>query len=253
MIFAFQALVAFLIWKHSDQSGAAVTGIVLFAVFSPISAALLGVALLIWACCSDGLDKRLCRLALVALVAGVTFYLPSPIISRVLGFTSSNSGWLFRSGLDGDATYFTNIVKSVLDPQFPRPIPTIAVPVLFLVAQLISFRLIKRPVPSGVASPTGTSPLAGASIFYYLLFSQYLMTSLLWPQAVAIHPYLYDYLLLAPVFVTIILNFAYKSSPVDLRFWVLALLFCISFHFQQIAQAKCQGCYYPSGWNTKQP
>jgi len=223
---------------------------VCFAVFSPISAALLGVALLVWACRSDGLDRRMCRLALVALVAAVAFYLPSPLISKALGFTSSNSGWLFRAGLDGDTSYFTNIVKSILDPQFPRPIPTIAVPILFLVAQLAYFRMIKRREPAGVATPAETSPLAGVRLFYYLLFSQYMMTSLLWPQAIAIHPYLYDYLLMAPVFVAIVLNFAFKPSPAALRFWALALLFCISFHLQQVAQAKCQGCYYPSAWDA---
>ncbi|WP_247263006.1 MULTISPECIES: hypothetical protein [Pseudomonas] len=250
LIFAFQAMAAFLIWRNQERSGTVMTVIVCFAVFSPISAALLGVALLVWACRSDGLDRRMCRLALVALVAAVAFYLPSPLISKALGFTSSNSGWLFRAGLDGDTSYFTNIVKSILDPQFPRPIPTIAVPILFLVAQLAYFRMIKRREPAGVATPAETSPLAGVRLFYYLLFSQYMMTSLLWPQAIAIHPYLYDYLLMAPVFVAIVLNFAFKPSPAALRFWALALLFCISFHLQQVAQAKCQGCYYPSAWDA---
>lgn len=251
LIFSLQALVAFVIWKNRERSGTAMTVVVLFAVFSPISTALLGAALLVWACRSDGLDRRTRRLALVALVAAVAFYLPSPLISKALGFTTSNSGWLFRAGLDGDTTYFTNIVKSVLDPQFPRPIPTIAMPILFLVAQLTYFRMIKRREPSGVAAPEGTSPLAGISMFYYLLFSQYVMTSLLWPQTIAIHPYLYDYLLMAPVFVAIVLNFAYKPSPAALHFWALALLFCIFFHLQQVAQAKCQGCYYPNAWDTR--
>jgi len=255
LIFAFQALAAFLIWKNPERSAAVMTVIVLFAVFSPISAALLGLALMVWACRSDGLDRRMCRLALVALVAAVAFYLPSPLISKALGFTSSNSGWLFRAGLDGDTSYFTNILKSVLVPQFPRPFATIAVPILFLVAQLACLRMIKRREPAGVAAPAGTSPLAGIGMFYFLLFSQYVMTSLLWPQAVAIHPYLYDYLLMAPVFVAIVLNFAFKPSPVALRFWALALLFCISFHLQQVAQAKCQGCYFPGAWDAsvKQP
>lgn len=97
----------------------------------------------------------------------------------------------------------------------------------------------------------GTSPLAGVSMFYYLLFSQYTMTSLLWPQAVAIHPCLYDYLLIAPAFKVIALSFAYKPSPAALPFWVVAQLFCISFHRQRVAQAKCQGYYYPSAKDTK--
>ena len=115
--------------------------------------------------------------------------------------------------------------------------------------------MIKRREPASVAAPSGTSPLAGIGMFYFLLFSQYVITGLLWPQAVAIHPYLYDYLLMAPVFVAIVLNFAFKPSPVALRFWALALLFCISFHLQQVAQAKCQGCYFPGAWDAsvKQP
>lgn len=250
LIFTLQALAAFLIWKNQERSRSVMIVIVFFAMFSPVSAALLGAALLVWACNSDGLDRRTCRLAFVALVAAVAFYLPSPLISKALGFTSSNSGWLFRSGLDGGTIYFTNILKSVLDPQFPRPIPTIAVPILFLVAQLAYFRMIKRGESAVVAAPAGNSPLAGIRMFYYLLFSQYVMSTLLWPQAIAIHPYLYDYLLMAPVFVAIVLNFACKASPAALRFWALALLFCISFHLQQVAQAKCQGCHYPGGWDA---
>lgn len=250
LLFAFQALIAFSIWKHQERSRAIITLIVLFALFSPISAALLGAALLVWACRRDGLDRRMCRLALVAIGAGVIFYLPSPLVSKALGFSSSNSGWLFRAGLDGDTTYFTNIAKSVLDPYFPRPVPTVAVPILFLLSQLAYFRLIRRREHPDVTSPAGTSSLAGAGVFYYLLFSQYMLTSLLWPQAVAIHPYLYDYLLQAPVFIVIILNFACEPLPAALRFWALVLLFCISFHLQQVAQAKCQGCNYPAAWDA---
>ncbi|WP_157123283.1 hypothetical protein [Pandoraea vervacti] len=254
LVFAFQALIAFCVWKHPARSGMLAVGIVLFAVFCPIYAAVLGLALLVCACRNDGLDARMCRLAVLAIGAGIVFYLPSPLVSKALGFTSSNSGWLMRAGLDGDTTYFSNVLKSVLAPYFPRPFPTIAVPLLFLLTQLAYFRLTERRDSQAGATPHATPPaLAGISLFYHLLFAQYVMTSLLWPQAVAIHPYLYDYLLLGPVFIAIVLTFACERPPVALRFWVLALLFCISFHLEQIAQAKCQGCNYPAAWDSKRP
>lgn len=120
LLFTFQALIAFGIWKRQARSGILVAGAILFAVFSPIYAAVLGLVLLVLAQRNHGLDARMCRLAAITIGAAIIFYLPSPLISKAPGSTSSNSGWLMRAGMDGDTMYFTNIVKSVLAPYYPR-------------------------------------------------------------------------------------------------------------------------------------
>lgn len=250
LIFAFHVLVAFFIWQDKGKGKRVVVSTLLFALFSPISAAILGASLLLYSIQRDGLDTKLSRLAVLATLSGAVFYVQAPIVAKVLGFASSNSGWLFRAGLDGDTRYFSNIWESVFAPQSPRPLHIIAVPVLFLLIQMAYFRVRKYLRKTMEGEDSIAPVLFNANIFYYLIFSQYLFACLFWPQAVAIHPYLYDYLLLAPLCVLIVLNFLTFSAPSFFQFWLLALLFCISFNLQQIALSKCTGCSYPA-WEIK--
>ena len=113
LMFVFHAFTSFLIWKNNKFSVTTIMAIIIYAIFSPISAALLGLSLLIWACRKDGLDWHISRLAFLGILAGIAFYIPAPTISKLLGFTSSNSSWLFRAGLDGDTTYFNNIIQVI--------------------------------------------------------------------------------------------------------------------------------------------
>ena len=168
------------------------------------------------------------------------------IVSKILGFTSSNSGWLLRAGLDGDRAYFSNAFMALVSPYFPRPLHIIAVPILLLLAQLLYFKTVTQMRMQSGEGLNEVANSADTKIFNFLIFSQYVFTWLLWPQAVAIHPYLYDLLFLAGVSIVIILNFLKFPEHFNLaRLWILGLLFLISFNFQQIAQAKCNGCYYP--------
>lgn len=123
-----------------------------------------------------------------------------------------------------------------------------------MLTQLAYYRVTpRREQGTNAVLLDDVSTMAGIGMVYYLLFAQYVVTGLLWPQAVATHPYLCDYLLQAPVFVMIVLNFAYERPPAALRFWILVLLFRISFNLEQIAQAKCQGCNYPAAWDSTRP
>lgn len=251
LIFTLLALASFFIWQDKGRGRRVLISIFLFALFSPISVAILGLALLLYSIRRDNLDLKLLKLGLIAVFIGCLFYLQAPAVSKILDFTSVNSGWLFRSGLDGDTTYFSNAFMSIALPYYPRPLHIIALPILLLLAQVVLSRIfteIEKPKGKG-SEVISTSYDAG--IFYFLIFSQYIFSLLFWPQAIAIHPYLYDYLLLAPVSVIIVLNFLNLPERFNLYLlWVLLLLFSISFNFQQIAQAKCSNCTYPS-WSVK--
>jgi multisubunit Na+/H+ antiporter MnhG subunit len=251
LIFTLLALVSFFIWQDEGRGRRVLISIFLFAIFSPISAAILGVALSLYSIRRDGLDSKLLKLGVVAALIGCLFYLQAPITAKMLSFTSVNSGWLFRSGLDGDTGYFLNALMSIASPYYPRPLHIIVLPVFLLFAQIMLSRIFtETEKPEGKGSEV-VSTFSDAGIFYFLIFSQYIFTLLLWPQAVAIHPYLYDYLLLAPISVLIVLNFLNLPEHFNLsRLWLLILLFSISFNFQQIAQAKCNNCSYPI-WSPK--
>lgn len=250
LIFTMLVLISFFIWQDKGSGRRVWISVLLFAIFTPISAVILGLTLSLYSFRRDGLDAKIFKLAVTAVLMGCVFYLQAPVVSKMLGFSSSNSGWLFRSGLDGDTAYFSNAFMSLVSPQFPRPLHIIAIPILLLLAQVMYFQVVSwvAKQKSGMLDDIPTS--SGVGIFHFLIFSQYIFTWLFWPQAIAIHPYLYDYLFIAPVSVLIVLNFLnfpeYLSFP---RIWVLVLLFLISFNFQQIAQAKCNGCYYPA-WSA---
>lgn len=219
-------------------------------VTAPITAALLGMYQVVTSIRNDGLSKNMLKLGVVVILISAVVYLQPVIISKAFGFSSSNSSWLFRSGLDGDVSYFTNILNSVISPYFPRPVYMLALPAGLLLAQLTIMAIRAHDDGKGKAFLVGSgNPI----LFYGVIFSQYLVTSLLWPQAVSIHPYLYDFMLIAPIFVWIALNLAQSHSLLNNpRVWIWVMLFFISFNLQQIAQAKnSKGCSYPT-WNGSQ-
>lgn len=212
-------------------------------VTAPVASALLGMYLMVSSINGDGrLSKSMLKLGGTVILVSVIVYLQPVIASHVLGFTSSNSSWKFRSGLDGDVSYFTNVLNSVINPYFPRPVYLLALPAGLLLAQFAYIYIRNRDASEGKQMPIGSSGNPG--LFYGVIFSMYVVTCLLWPQAVSIHPYLYDYMLVAPIFVWILLNFAQcrllRHNP---RIWIWVMLFFISFNLQQIAQAQRCGDY----------
>ncbi|XQM34988.1 Glycosyltransferase RgtA/B/C/D-like domain-containing protein [Cupriavidus sp. H19C3] len=167
----------------------------------------------------------------------VAIYMQPVLVLKWLGFASENSSWAFRAGLDGDTRFFSNAVNSVLFPQFRRPFYLILIPLGIVVMQWLSVRQyrIAQPVPE----ETTQWP------FVVNLFTFYALTLLFWPQAVSIHPYLYDAVLIGPLVAWSIVNIA--SNPVSERaftVWCFALSLLIMFNLTTIAQAS-HAPFYP--------
>jgi hypothetical protein len=212
---------------------------------SPMGSALLAFYLFLSSIRNDGVDRKLFSLGSLVLLVSIVVYLQPVIISKLLGFDSNNSGWLFRSGLDGQTDYFKNIIQAIISPYFSRPVLLLVIPMGLLIVQL-AYTKFQNNIGNtrNVESKKNTVNLG---LFYGTIFSQYVLTCLFWPQAVSIHPYGYDYMLLTPISVWVVLNFSHSEifckNP---KLWILVLLFLISFNFQQIAQAgRCSDCYYP--------
>ena len=158
--------------------------------------------------------REMLRGTVIVLFISLLSYSVGPTISKIMGFGTSSSSWLFRSGLDGDISYFVNFFQSVVHPYYARDIFYLVLPFVFLGGQLLCVKLDR-----GVSRVTGYS----ASIDYFVLYggvaSTYLAALTLWPQAVSIHPYMYDFMLLLPVYLAMFFNFLlYRFS---VRFFVV--------------------------------
>lgn len=128
------------------------------------------------------------RWSIAATIVTVAAYALPVVLVAMKGYDSTSSSWLFRSGLDGDTRYFRNVVQAVVHPfanvrsWWSLLLPS-CVPLALAGAQLARRR-------------SGRGRLWREAMF---LLSPYLWSLALFPQAVSIHPYLYDMLLIVPV------------------------------------------------------
>lgn len=219
---------------------------IIFGMVGSIISVLLGLFLLLKSCQANAMARRFRFFGIFFIILGGISYLGPVLVSKFLGFKSQNSSWLFRSGLDGDVSYYSNFFNSVFFPQFSRPYFLLIVPAGLLLAQLIYSYISNRALVM--------EKDVSRSNFLQILFSIYVLTLLFWPQAVSIHPYLYDYLLIGPIVVWIILNFSLNTEYMrHFVFWVLLMLFLVMFNVTEIAQAAhCKNCYFPA-WDMSGP
>lgn len=112
------------------------------------------------------------------------------VVAWALGYQNFANSLFFRSGLDGDMTYYSSVLQAVLDPVNVSPIRpwSAIVPVLALGAIAYSWSARRLDGPR--------REFALGLIF---LLSPYLFSIVFTPQAVSIHPYYYDYLFLFPI------------------------------------------------------
>lgn len=218
--------------------------ICLLCLFAPKACILIGLFLIVWSVNFSSARPGFAWLGFALTGCGIFLSLVPVAISKLLGFNSKNSSWLFRSGLDGDTTYFSNFFNAVFFPADPRPSYLLLAPMFVLGVQFILQYRGKINVDKFVISGSD-------NLFISILFSPYLLTLVFWPQAVAIHPYLYDFILLGPMAVWIIFNFsgdrgnALCSKYFVFSFWLMVVM--IMFNLTQLAQAsRCLSCAYPS-------
>lgn len=185
--------------------------------------------------------RSLAAPVLLAAVA-VVIYLEPVFVAKLLGFSSSNSPWAFRAGLDGDTTYFSNALNSVLFPFYRRPAFLVIIPAALVLVQWLSLR---KHTELSVEQPIATD-----WTFVVNLFSFYVLTLLFWPQAVSIHPYLYDAVLIGPLVTWCIVNFSGRSfSALAFTLWSAALGVLIMFNLTSIAQAARNTDHAYPKWN----
>ncbi|MCG6533932.1 MAG: hypothetical protein L7F78_04430 [Syntrophales bacterium LBB04] len=182
-------------------------------LFAPLISVLQSVFFILLEFFSES-KRGLLRPAGVVLLISLVSSSVGPIISKIMGFTPSSSSWIFRAGLDGDISYFVNFFQSLFYPLYPRNSFYLALPFVFLGSQLLCAKLDR-----GIAISTWLSDSIDWFVLYGGIASYYVTTLALWPQSVSIHPYLYDFMLLLPVYLAIFFNFLlYRFS---VRFFVV--------------------------------
>jgi hypothetical protein len=130
-------------------------------------------------------------------IVGVAVMVAPRLLIAWKGYGSTSSDFLFRSGLDGDTTYFSSIFQAAWSAcplnccGSPRPVSRLLLPASLPLAVFAS----------AVMLGDQSRRLRPARMLMFLL-TPYFLSVIFFPQAVSIHPYLYDHLLLVPVVVT---------------------------------------------------
>lgn len=138
-------------------------------------------------------NQNLVTLAVAAILVGAVTYAAPVLAVKYGGYTAWGHRFLFRSGLDGDTTYFSNMLQAVFAPC----------PVKCCWGRTTTDLLFPTIVPLSVwgavrwrVSPSGALRLGHMLGF---LATPYLVSVILFPQSVSIHPYMYDNFVLIPV------------------------------------------------------
>jgi hypothetical protein len=185
------------------RTGAAALAAAAFAALSPVNAPMLLVPVLcLFTKASGGwreswsTNRHVFVVCGAALVAGALSYLDPRLLIALKGYQAQESSFLFRSGLDGDTRYFSGLLQAAVAPCttgccYPRTLADLLWPAA--VPLVIFGPLTMRP------GRISAFPTVRTFVF---LATPYLLSLILFPQSVSIHPYLYDHLLLIPIVVT---------------------------------------------------
>jgi hypothetical protein len=177
------------------------------------------------------------RYAGLLLLLSLSIYAYAPLAIHLGHFHTSSSTWAFRSGLDGDTYSFLNFFQAVISPSYPRPFINIVLPMLVLLLQfaVMFFYKDKRAANEGFSK----------SIFLGSVSTTYLGAMVFWPQAISVHPYLFDFFGLLPIYLFILLNIQSQCIRNNTwTMWIVILFVSVQSNLITIAQAgKCPNCF----------
>ena len=151
-----------------------------------------------------------------ALIVGALSYVEPRLLMKWKGYHTQESSFLFRSGLDGDTRYFTGLLQAAALPCpvnccYTRSLPDLLFPAVVPLALFLPWMLwLERT----------SAVMLGRTLLF--LLTPYVMSVILFPQSVSIHPYQYDHWLVVPLVVTGLM--AMLSAPVERRLKGAALL-----------------------------
>lgn len=195
---------AYASWLPPVRAGLAIAAGTLYAAFVPLHTPMLLVPVVClfgeWSTPVRELiarNRTILWLGVSATIAGFLAIALPRVLAAWKGYLPLGNPFMFRSGLDGDATYFTNMVQAVWSPDktgcWPRTIGQLLFPACLPLVALAPF--LARD-----ADATRWRVQVGRLLLF--LSTPYLMSVVLFPQSVSVHPYLYDHLLVIPLVIS---------------------------------------------------
>lgn len=196
-------LLPFVVERRPALFRSALVGGLAFAlaspIYTPIVLATIGV-LFVANGRPEGTRRLLSGAAVVFAVAMVGWFGPRTV-ANALHYTTDNSSWAFRSGLDGDRQYLSSILAAMWDPFVNYG------PAMPGYVHRTGWDVLRMPLAIlgvGLALALGNAEHR-ASVRRWLptamvvMLAPYLFTVVFFAQALTIHPYMYDYLLQFPL------------------------------------------------------
>jgi hypothetical protein len=181
---------------------------------------------------SSSKKKTIWIFIIAALFTSVSLLYPKIMVS-FLGYSDTASSLLFRSGLDGDTTYFKNVAQAALDPfaessrLFGSFFSTI-----FLVLFSIGWSRFSGSILSHRITPK-----------WIIVFFPYLFYLVFFPQSISIHPYLYDFLAIFPLTIFAFTGIFLDDIQSNIKGILAPIFYLVLFGFvlhnlRNLAQAK---------------
>jgi hypothetical protein len=161
-------------------------------------------------------NRSVMAVCAVALLTGGVAYLEPRLLIWWKGYQSQESSFLFRSGLDGDTSYFSGLLQAAVAPCptnccYGRTVSELLFPAILPLAAF-------GPLTLRHAASTATSVWRA----FLFLATPYLVSVILFPQSVSVHPYLYDHLFVIAAVVAGLM--AMLSAPIERRLTGAGLL-----------------------------
>jgi hypothetical protein len=163
-------------------------------------------------------NRYVLRLAAWTTGVGVTVMAVPWTLTAWKGYHGLGSPFMLRSGLDGDTSCFHNIIQAVWSAcpvnvcGTPRSFVTVLFPAFL---PLAGFMMI-------AARTADADRFGGIGRALLFLATPYLVSLVFFPESIAVHPYLYDHLLIVPA--VVVGAAAMTTDAVRLRLRGAALL-----------------------------
>lgn len=153
--------------------------------------------------------------SVILILAAISMICPK-ILMLLGGWKDFGSSFLFRSGLDGATDFFRNSIQAIFEPINQHQRLWIFTPWLALgSAYLIYVRLTAKDCSTDICA-------------YYLTATlTYWLTAIFFGQALSIHPYGYDFLLIGPLAWAIGRTSLYEESLAQLTKFSTMMLFLV--------------------------
>lgn len=204
VIYVLLLLVPFAAEQAPDTRRSATVGLGAFALVGPIytPVVIASLVLILRDRIRDAGERvRLGLVGATALAVGMAGWFGPRIVAALLGNTTDNSTWAFRSGLDGDRQYLDGLWTAIVNPYVnygvaqPGYLPRSGFELLGMPGAILAIAIV-------VACTRATwrqQIAAWLPVTALLLLSPYAFSAVFFAQSMTIHPYIYDYLLELPL------------------------------------------------------